>query len=42
MTPDITLTHALTDPSLFGKMFASPTFWTWKVVAKLSSLRQQK
>src|SRR5262245_57988871 len=35
MTPDITLTHALTDPSLFGKVFASPSFWTWKVVAKL-------
>jgi hypothetical protein len=35
MTPDITLTCALTDPSLFGKVFASPSFWTWKVVAKL-------
>jgi hypothetical protein len=35
MTPDITLTRALTDPSLFGKVFASPSFWTWKVVAKL-------
>jgi len=28
MTPDITLTHALTDPSLFGKVFALPSFWT--------------
>ena len=35
MTPDITLTHALTDPALFGKVFASPSFWTWKVMAKL-------
>src|SRR5262249_47305564 len=34
-TPDITLTRALTDPALFGKVFASPSFWTWKVVAKL-------
>ena len=35
MTPDITLARALTDPSLFGNVFASPSFWTWKVVAKL-------
>ena len=33
--PDITLTRALTEPSLFGKIFAAPSFWTWRVVAKL-------
>jgi hypothetical protein len=33
--PAITLTQAMTDPSLFGRVFASPSFWTWKVVAKL-------
>jgi hypothetical protein len=32
---DITLTQALTQPELFGKVFAAPSFWTWKVVAKL-------
>jgi hypothetical protein len=35
MTPAITLRQAMTDPALFGKVFASPSFWTWKVVAKL-------
>jgi hypothetical protein len=34
-TPAITLTAALNDPNLFGKVFANPTYWTWKVVAKL-------
>lgn len=34
-TPRITLTQALTSPNLFGHVFASPTFWTWRVVAKL-------
>src|SRR5262249_48541744 len=33
--PVITLTQAMADPTLFGKVFASPSFWTWKVVAKL-------
>jgi hypothetical protein len=33
--PDISLTRALAEPSLFGKVFAAPSFWTWKVVAKL-------
>jgi hypothetical protein len=33
--PDITLTRALAEPSLFGKTFSAPSFWTWKVVAKL-------
>ena len=31
----ITLTQAMADPALFGKVFASPSFWTWKTVAKL-------
>src|SRR5262249_30864021 len=35
MTPAITLSQALTDPALFGKTFAAPSFWTWGVVAKL-------
>ena len=34
-TPRITLTQALTSPNLFGHVFASPTFWTWRLVAKL-------
>src|SRR5215469_3284016 len=33
--PGITLTQAMADPALFGRVFASPSFWTWKVVAKL-------
>ena len=33
--PKLTLTQSLTDVQLFGKVFASPSFWTWKVVAKL-------
>ena len=33
--PDITLTRALAEPSLFGRTFSAPSFWTWKVVAKL-------
>jgi hypothetical protein len=35
LTPDITLSRALTDPGLFGNVFAGPSFWTWRVVAKL-------
>src|SRR5262245_59150921 len=35
MTPAITLIEALTDPKLFGNTFAAPSFWTWRVVAKL-------
>jgi hypothetical protein len=35
MTPLITLSRALTDPALFGSTFAAPSFWTWRVVAKL-------
>src|SRR5258708_4681199 len=31
----VTLTHALSAPDLFGNVFADPSFWTWKVVAKL-------
>jgi hypothetical protein len=33
--PAITLSHAMTDPGLFGPTFAAPSFWTWKVVAKI-------
>jgi len=33
--PAITLTRALSDPSLFGGTFGAPSFWTWKVVARL-------
>ena len=35
MMPDITLSHALSDPSLLGGPFMAPSFWTWKTVAKL-------
>ena len=34
-TPAITLTRAMIDPLLFGGVFASPSFWTWRTVAKL-------
>jgi hypothetical protein len=33
--PMITLSHALTHPALFGKVFAAPSFWTWRTLAKL-------
>lgn len=33
--PAISLSRALTDPELFGNVFAAPSFWTWRVVAKL-------
>src|SRR5260370_1142413 len=32
---DITLTEAMRDRDLFGSVFASPSFWTWKTFAKL-------
>jgi hypothetical protein len=35
MKPDISLSRALTDPALFGRTFSSPSFWTWRTVAKL-------
>jgi hypothetical protein len=35
MIPNITLSKALTDPALFGSVFAAPSFWTWRVVGKL-------
>ena len=35
MTPAISLTQTLTDPKLFGGTFGGPSFWTWRVVAKL-------
>ena len=35
MKPAISLSRALADETLFGGTFALPSFWTWKVVAKL-------
>jgi len=35
MTPEITLSQALSDPSLFGGTFGTPSFWTWRTVARL-------
>lgn len=35
MTPTISLVQAMTDQELFGKVFASPSFWPWLTVAKL-------
>jgi hypothetical protein len=34
-TPAITLSRALVEPDLFGGTFGGPSFWTWRVVAKL-------
>jgi hypothetical protein len=34
MKPAIPLSKAMDDRNLFGNVFASPSFWTWKVVAK--------
>jgi len=33
--PSITLSQAMTDPQLFGDVFAAPSFWTWRTVAKV-------
>ena len=33
--PDITLTAAMSEPTLFGKIFAAPSFWPWRTLAKL-------
>jgi hypothetical protein len=33
--PLITLSRALTEPALFGNVFASPSFWTWRVVGRI-------
>ena len=33
--PRISLTQAMTSPSLFGNVFAAPSFWTWRTVGKL-------
>jgi hypothetical protein len=33
--PDITLSRALAEPALFGGVFATPSFWTWRTLAKL-------
>jgi hypothetical protein len=34
-TPTISLTRAMSEPSLFGKVFGQASFWPWFVVAKL-------
>ena len=34
-SPTITLSQALVEPSLFGSVFAKPSFWTWRTMAKL-------
>jgi hypothetical protein len=44
-TNAISLTASLSDPNLFGNVFGSPTYWPWKVVAKLLDgieLREQR
>jgi hypothetical protein len=33
--PAITLSRALSDPSLFGGTFGASSFWTWRVLAKI-------
>lgn len=33
--PKISLSRALTEPTLFGRTFAGPSFWTWRTLAKL-------
>jgi hypothetical protein len=35
LKPKIMLTAAMSDPDLFGRVFRSPSFWTWRVAAKL-------
>jgi hypothetical protein len=35
MKPAITLSQAMADPDVFGTVFSGPSFWTWKVVAKI-------
>ena len=34
-TPRITLTQAMTDPSLFGRTLSAPSFWTWRTLSKV-------
>jgi hypothetical protein len=33
--PTIGLLQAMTEPSLFGRVFSASSFWTWRTVAKL-------
>jgi hypothetical protein len=35
VTPAITLSQALADPDIFGTVFSAPSFWTWRVIAKV-------
>jgi hypothetical protein len=45
MTPLISLSRALSDVHLLGSAFESPSFWTWKTLAKVidgEPLREQR
>jgi hypothetical protein len=33
--PTVLLSQALIDPKLFGRVFAAPSFWPWRTLAKL-------
>ena len=33
--PKVTLTEALISPDLFGKVFSSASFWTWRTLGKV-------
>jgi hypothetical protein len=35
LKPRIALSQAMTDPHLFGSVFASLSFWPWRTLAKL-------
>jgi hypothetical protein len=35
MKPAVTLSQALADPDIFGTVFAAPSFWTWRTLAKV-------
>jgi hypothetical protein len=35
LAPRIALSQAMVDPHLFGSVFASPSFWPWRTLAKL-------
>jgi hypothetical protein len=34
-TPSITLSQSLLEPTLFGNVFAAPSFWPWRTLAKV-------
>jgi hypothetical protein len=35
MTPAITLSQAMSDPTLFGTTFGADSFWTWRTLARI-------